>query len=347
MACVTKPSTRTAFSVKPHDVFTENPPSTFPTTLPNHGSSDGLPHGAVVAIGICVPVFFFLVLTLVFLYCYLKIQNRSSKRKPPRRNGRFSNEKSVIEPHHGWHHHSAARIRPVSYVAPLRTRYSNPLAQIAEAPSRSGSQSDATATEGMVRKPLTRPAPPPAGLVSWERRGVENATKRDTMLSDSTKSAHQASGSTTIIPSDGRRDSGESGEDEEQRQKSILSMSPPPLFSIPETGSSTTFVPARSGTPWGGGSAEPRRSTSRNSPRSEGLQRSSSRRSQRSQDLRRSTSRRSESARSPEPPHENTPNEPQSSEARGEEIPSSLEEPKAHDGLGMFREISYSPKPND
>ena len=347
MACVTKPSTTTTFTVEPDDVFATNPPSTFPTKMPNQESSDGLPHGAVVAIGICVPVFFFLVLTLVFLYCYLKIQNRSSKKKPSHRNARFSKEKSVVEPYHGWHQNSAARIRPVSYVAPLRTRYSNPLAQIAEAPSRSGSQSDATATEGLVSKPLTRSAPPPAGLVAWERRGVEDAAKRDTMLSDSMKSIHQASGSTTIIPSDGRRDSGESSEDEEQRQKSVLSMSPPPLFSIPETGSSTTFVPARSGTPWGGGSIEPRRSTSRNSRRSEGPQRSSSRRSQRSQEARRSTSRQSDSATSREPPRENVHDEPRSSEAGGEEIPSPLEEPKACDGLGMFREVSYSPKPND
>lgn len=296
VACITKPSTTTAFSVTPSDVFTLDPPKTFPTSLTTSDPGDGLPHGAVVAIGICVPVFFFLVLTLVFLYCYLRIQNRASKKKRARRSQRY-NEKGVLEPHHGWHQGSTARIRPVSYVAPLRARYSNPLAQIAENPSRSGSQSDATNPEDPKPKRLSqRPAPPSMGLMPWERRGLEEASEKNTRLSASMNSTQQPSGSTTIVPSDARRDSGASGdseEDEQARQRSIMSLTPPPLFSIPESGSSSPFHPARSGTPWRDHSAEPRRSTSRNSRRSEGAQRSQSRTSRRSEELDRSLSRMS------------------------------------------------------
>jgi len=296
-ACITKPSTTVPFSVVPSDVFTLNPPKTFPTSQATSESDSGLPHGAVVAIGICVPVFFFLVLTLVFLYCYLRIQNRTSAKKRARRS-RHYNEKGVTEPHHGWHHDSTARIRPVSYVAPLRTRYSNPLAQIAEDPSRSGSQSDATATEkDPIPMRSSRPAPPPHGLMSWERRGLEDASEKEKRFSSSMKSTHPTSGSTTLNPSDCRRDSGASGdseEDEQDRQRSIMTLTPPPLFSIPESSSSSTFVPARSG--WN----EPRRSTSRNSGRSEGPQRSFSRTSQRSPELERSLSRMSQRSQGPQ-----------------------------------------------
>ena len=133
--------------------------------------------------------------------------------------------------------------------------------------------------------------------MSWERRGLEESSGENVRLSASVKSSQQSSGSTTIIPSDGRRDSGHSGDSEEEdgqdHQRSVMSLTPPPLlFSIPESGSSSTFVPARSGTPWGRDhSAEPRRSTSRNSRRSEGPQRSHSRMSQRSEELERSLSR--------------------------------------------------------
>jgi len=380
IACITKPSTTTPFSVVPSDVFTLNPPKTFPTSLSTSEPGPGLPHGAVVAIGICVPVFFFLVLTLVFLYCYLRIQNRTSAKKRARRSQRY-NEKGVKEPHHGWHHDSTARIRPVSYVAPLRTRYSNPLAQIAEDPSRSGSQSDATATE---KDPIpirsSHPRPPPHGLMSWERRGLEDASEKENRFSNSMKSTHQASGSTTLNPSDGRMNSGASGasgdseEDEQERQRSIMTLTPPPLFSIPESGSSSTFIPARSG--WN----EPRRSTSRNSGRSEGPQRSFSRTSQRSQELERSLSRMSQrsqgpqrslsrmsqsspeprtSATSPEPKERDLPQEPTMSENtttpenHPREVRITYESMAARDtnihkpDLGIFREVSYPPKSND
>ena len=358
VACITKPSTITPFPVMPSEVFTLDPPKTFPTSLSTAEPGPGLSHGAVVAIGICVPVFFFLVLTLVFLYCYLRIQNRTSSKKRARRSQRY-NEKGVTEPHHGWHHDSTARIRPVSYVAPLRTRYSNPLAQIAEDPSRSGSQSDATAIEDPNPKRSSRPPPPPMGLMSWERQGLEKATEKNIRFSDSMKSTNQASGSTTIAPSDGRRDSGDSEDDEQGRHRSIMSLTPPPLFSIPESGSSSTFVPARSGTPWGRDhSTEPRRSTSRNSRRSEGPQRSLSRMSQRSQEPRSSTSRRSDSTRSSEPRELKPPEEPTLSEttprdntttevSNAQDLEAPQETNAQRPGLSIFREVSYSPKPND
>ena len=381
VACTTKPSTVTPFAVVPSDVFTLSPPKTFPTSLSSSEPGGNLPHGAVVAIGICVPVFFFLVLTLVFLYCYLRIQNRASAKKRARRSQRYK-EKGVIEPHHGWHHDSTARIRPVSYVAPLRTRYSNPLAQIAEDPSRSASQSDATAaaSEDPVSKRSSRPPPPPMGLMSWERRGLEESSGKDVRLSASMKSSQQPSGSTTIIPSDGRRDSGhsrDSEEDGQDRQRSIMSLTPPPLFSIPESGSSSTFVAARSGTPWGRDHpAEPRRSTSRNSRRSEGPQRSQSRMSQRSEELDRSLSRisarsqeversysgrsqRSEATVSPEPIEKKLPEEPTqagetiASEQTTAEVPT-VQESDAYPvrnpqelRLSIFRDVSYATKPDD
>lgn len=383
IACITKPSTTTPFSVVPSDVFTLNPPKTFPTSLSMTNSGPSLPHGAVVAIGICVPVFFFLVLTLVFLYCYLRIQNRTSAKKRARRSRRY-NEKGVVEPHHGWHHDSTARIRPVSYVAPLRTRYSNPLAQIAEDPSRSGSHSDATAIE---KDPIpirsSRPRPPPHGLMTWERRGLEDASEKENRFSNSMKSTHQASGSTTLNPSDGRRNSGASGasgEGELERQRSIMTLTPPPLFSIPES-SSSTFVPARSG--WN----EPRQSTSRNSPSSDGPQRSFSRTSQRSQELeqslsrisqrspgpQRSSSKMSQSSPEPRSSTSKTPELARSSESNEKDFPekpTKLENTIAPEkairdvpithasmtaraenihepGLSIFREVSYPPKSND
>lgn len=367
----------------PSDVFTLNPPKTFPTSLSTSEPGPSLPHGAVVAIGICVPVFFFLVLTLVFLYCYLRIQNRTSAKKRARPSQRC-NEKGVTEPHHGWHHDSTARIRPVSYVAPLRTRYSNPLAQIAEDPSRSGIRSDATATE---KDPIpirsSHPRPPPHGLMSWERRGLEDASEKENRFSNSMKSTLQASGSTTLNLSDGRRNSGASGdseEDEQARQRSIMTLTPPPLFSIPESGSSSAFVPARSG--WN----EPRRSTSRNSGRSEGPQRSFSRTSQRSQELERSLSRISQRSQGPqrsqsrisqsspepkrstsrsgltrslEPKERDLPEEPTMSENTTTPENHTRDVPFTHESvaakntntheldLGIFREVSYPPKSND
>jgi len=203
------------------------------------------------------------------------------------------------------------------------------------------------------------------------------------MRRNSMKSTLQPSGSTTLNPSDGRRNSGASGdseEDEQERQRSVMTLTPPPLFSIPESGSSSAFVPARSG--WN----EPRRSTSRNSGRSEGPQRSFSRTSQRSQEFKRSLSRisqrsqgpqrslsrisqsspepkrstsRSGLARSLEPKERDLPEEPTMSENTTisenhiRDVPFTHESvvaknPNTHElDLGIFREVSYPPKSND
>ncbi|CAF9905922.1 MAG: hypothetical protein HETSPECPRED_005993 [Heterodermia speciosa] len=381
-ACITQPSNTKEFIVKPSQVFTLNPPSEFPTSTTQSRPSHELPHGAVVAIGICVPVFFFLVLSLVFLYCYLRIQNRHSHNKRPKRHRRW-NQKSAVEPHHGWHQDSTAQIRPVSYVPPPRTRYSNPLAQIVENPEQPSDQSDQSdpGGEDLEKDPekrtkhssaSSRPRPP-SGLVSWERRGVEDATVKNIRFSDSMNSTHnstlQTSASTTIIPSDGRRDSGESIDEEaERRNRDRQELTPPPLFSIPESGSSTTFVPARSGSAWDNNpSSRDERSTSRLSRRSESLSRTS-RRSEEAQRSLSRTSRRSEEAAN-RPPISPRTEEATRSMSRGEREPprshsrrsdrqssietrleeASREPPQSPrgEGLNLFRDISYEPKPND
>ena len=322
--------------------------------MPSHPRD--LPHGAVVAIGICVPVFFFLVLTLVFLYCYLRIQNRHSHKKRSRRHRRWK-EKSAIEPHHGWPQDSTARIRPISYVPPGRTRYSNPLAQIVEQPS-DNSDAGIEDPEKDPEKDSEEDSPrslkqprPPSGLTTWERRGVEDATTKNIRFSDSMNSTHNStiptatSASTTIIPSDGRRDSGESIDEEaEHRNRERQEMTPPPLFSIPETGSSTTFIPARSGSAWDHRDERdrPDRSMSRHSRRSEDANRSVSRGGERGEEPPRSVSRasRSHSRHS----HRQSSIETRLEEGKRMEQESAPQSPRANDGLGLFRDVVYEPK---
>lgn len=213
--------------------------------------------------------------------------------------------------------------------------------------------------------------------MSWERRGVEDATVKNLRFSDSMNSTHnstaQTSGSTTIIPSDGRRDSGESVDEEtDRRHRDRQEMTPPPLFSIPETGCSTTFIPARSGSAWDNHSNNrEERSTSRHSRRSEEVQRSHSRTSRRSEDAQRSlsrTSRRSEDANrslspkddeatrstsraSREQPrsHSRRSDRQSSIETRLEEAARLEKEPQSprDEGLNMFRDVMYQPKPDE
>ncbi|KAL8794369.1 MAG: hypothetical protein Q9195_003067 [Heterodermia aff. obscurata] len=304
-----------------------------------------------------------------FLYCYLRIQNRHSHKKRSKRRRRW-NEKNAVEPHHGWHQDSTARIRPVSYIPPLRTRYSNPLAQIVENPEQPSDQSDQSDPGGedpekdpekqMKHSSASSRPRPPSGLVSWERRGVEDATVKNLRFSDSMNSTHnstlQTSASTTIIPSDGRRDSGESIDEEaERRNRDRQELTPPPLFSIPESGSSTTFIPARSGSAWDSHNTNPNsrdeRSTSRHSRRSESLRRSE----EAPRSLSRTSRRSEEATNRPLSPRTTTEDATRSiSHSRRSDRQSSIEtrleeaQPSPRgEGLNLFRDISYEPKPDD
>ena len=255
----------------------------------------------------------------------------------------------------------------------MRTRYSNPLAQIVENPEQPSDQSDA-GNEDPEKDPKQRleQTRPPSGLMNWERRGVEDAAVKNIRFSDSMNSTHnstfQTSGSTTIIPSpDGRRDSAESAstdEEAERLNRDRQQMTPPPLFSIPETGSSNTFLPARSGSAWDNRDdrlSERQRPTSRHSRRSEELQtqRSISRASRRSEDASRSLSRgaeeamRSTSSGGGEEAKRSGSRASRTHSRRSDSIETRLEEASREppsprgEGLGMFRHISYDPRPDD
>ena len=125
-ACQNQPAPVQPFYIKPENIFTHNPPSSYSniTAAPAPPSSHGLSQNVKIALVISLPIGAFLVLSLLFVWLFV---NRH--RNPPKNRRSYYDEKHISKSSAGWEgpsrkgfdqtRNGTASPRPVPYPLPL------------------------------------------------------------------------------------------------------------------------------------------------------------------------------------------------------------------------------------
>ncbi|MCJ1485446.1 hypothetical protein MMC06_005620 [Schaereria dolodes] len=82
-ACQTQPPPSTLFPIPPSQIFTINPPATYPTSTSAASSNHHLSHAGILAIAITIPVVLVLFLLAFFIYWYKRFQKASNNPRYP------------------------------------------------------------------------------------------------------------------------------------------------------------------------------------------------------------------------------------------------------------------------